>query len=1857
MHVDMGGQKTLDNKKVIDTIKNAISVETHYDVNNLQENQSFESMGLESVVMVSIINRLEEVFGTLPKTLFFEYSTIKELSEYLFSEYNVDEKFNDYTESIYAEDKTVDFKTPDMKTEPNHFSNIEDVTLEMSKYDDSEHNSDDIAIIGIHGRFPMADNLNEFWDNLSHGKDCISEIPDSLIEKNNLFGSLSEGKWGGFIKGIDEFDPLFFNISNREAEMLDPQERLFLEEVYHTLEDAGYHRKRLKDSKVGVYAGAMWNQYQLYGSDRGNAESFISSLANRVSYFFDFHGPSIGIDTMCSSSLTSVYLACMNLKNKDIDYAIAGGVNIDVHPSKHLYLSKLGFASKDGRCRSFGEGGTGYVPGDGVGAIMLKRLSDAVKDGDRIYAVIKSIEINHSGKSTGYSAPNPKSQTELIEKTFSKTDVNPADVGYMEMHGTGTALGDPIEIRAATKFFSKYIKDNKICPIGSVKSNIGHLEAAAGFSQIAKVLLQFKYSKLVPSIHSSTLNKNIDFEKTPFYVQQTLCDWSEKYKYIDGKREATPKIATISSFGAGGSNAFMILQEWKSETNITENFDDDVLILFSSKTEESLKNKISDMIDFLNVEKENLQHKVNINSPEILDHIKKYISGTKHVSESLIGKNDSINDFDISNSEILEYIQNKYEIKLEYNMPDEDISLMELSENLVGIISTLKEKQQLRNEKMFLNNLSYTLQVGREHLNVRTSVIGNSLQDIINKLSYILSNYKIGSEIVSLNSKILNTEVTEKYDIELIENLMLRKRLIKLSSLWLKGVDIPWEKMYENKKRSIVSIPSYPFEKEHCWIENKQTFKSNFKAVDLIKHYDNVAGKSDIYNDLKYNLNNHEIERIVYNEKESIITYKLSKSSYDDLLTLINESLKYQLKNDLDIKVKSINIISDIPKNGYLNLKLGKTIEVYVANKNNNLCAELILEFSNENITLSDNLFYDVKYEKIENYELNENLEKNCLIAYSNNSRRIANILKKHLKNSIICELNTDKISDEFDSLEELKDVESIYYLSALNDALLLPEDFEEFKINQSKCISALFKLLKPISNLNKRIKLKIFTNNTSSVGADKNCIQPSSATLIGFARGISKELKNFDSEIIDVDLFENTENIIENDLKIACYGIKNINEYFIRNGMIYQQTLSPTTISGVNTHDSFKENGVYVLIGGNGTVGRILTEYLSKNYNAQIIWIGRRKINKEIKEIIERVNNQSGILSYYSLDISSEKDTMSVFEKIKRERGNIDVIVHCAMDFKPIRFSNLTNQKIEDGISAKVYGGYVISKVVEKFKPNMLLMFSSAEAFTSTTGWSVYSAACGFKDSIGKYINLHTDTKSIVINWGFWQLPNDDDNKMFIKKGIYPIDPKTGMNALELILNSGKQQIVAMNVSEKVLNLMKVVKSKQESYSVPENIKDNQFTEATNVNLNYSAEELKFKLENEIKKIISETLKINISKIKSDNDLSNYGIDSIVVGDIHSKIEKFLGYSVPATMLLENETLNGVVEYLAVNLPQKNQTSTDIASAENSSESKLNIISTVEFKNIEAYLENYGKLYHSGNLQLNIKNPPISPDELFEKARENFVHFTTSVNDTTVEGFMVGKGKPLLMISPIGLTAPIWKYQFLNLYKNNLVVVIHQPGYGLSEKVKKSNNKEVSDLIIATLNQLTINKDVTILGSCFGSIVSAHLAKNYPDVISKVCFIGGFYDGSDLPAIDMENMKLDDLKKMTSEISGSIGKDFDVIIENLKDLSTKKTEEFKNCKELLLNSQCANSLICLRYLNEMKNLSTVNWLSKLDQPVLCIYGDLDTVIPTIRSYEISKLTKNSSIAEVKGAGHYPYLTHSKEFNKILSKFIKNQEK
>ncbi|MFI5685499.1 SDR family NAD(P)-dependent oxidoreductase [Streptomyces sp. NPDC051636] len=424
----------------------------------------------------------------------------------------------------------------------------------------------DIAIIGVSGRYPEAADLDEFWKNLRSGRDCVREVPADRWN-HSRYAEAGAGGWGGFLDDIDRFDPLFFQISLLEADHLDPQERLFLQCAHHTLEDAGYTGDRLSHggAKVGVFVGVMYQEYQLFGAqaqERGEPAALwgsASTVANRVSYFYDFHGPSMAVDTMCSSSLTAIHLACEAIRGGSCDTALAGGVNLTPHPNKHLVLGQRKFLSSDGRCRSFGEGGDGYVPGEGVGAVLLKPLERAVADGDRILGVIKGTAVNHGGRTSGYSVPTPVAQGEVIADALASAGVDPRTLSYLEAHGTGTSLGDPIEVSGLERAFRRAGGAPEHLAIGSVKSNIGHLESAAGIAGITKVLLQLRHGELVPSLHSATLNPHIDFDRTPLRVQRTLEPW--RRPVLEGR--TLPRVAGVSSFGGGGSNAHVVIAEYQ----------------------------------------------------------------------------------------------------------------------------------------------------------------------------------------------------------------------------------------------------------------------------------------------------------------------------------------------------------------------------------------------------------------------------------------------------------------------------------------------------------------------------------------------------------------------------------------------------------------------------------------------------------------------------------------------------------------------------------------------------------------------------------------------------------------------------------------------------------------------------------------------------------------------------------------------------------------------------------------------------------------------------------------------------------------------------------------------------------------------------------------------------------------------------------------------------------------------------------------------------------------------------------------------------------------------------------------------
>ncbi|WP_168206253.1 non-ribosomal peptide synthetase [Labrenzia sp. PHM005] len=547
--------------------------------------EPLEYYGFDSHMVMELTAVLEKEFGTLSKTLFFEHQTLGAVLDH-------------FIEAHGPSLTTVVRKGRGAAGTPAS------VDAAAKPRTEPKTGGLDIAVIGLAGRYPQAYDIAGFWDNLRNGRDGITEVPADRWKWQDYFSTDRSridahfSKWGGFIDDVAAFDPLFFNISPGMAEAMDPQERLFLEHAWTAMEDAGYRPGDLQaqsvdedglPGQVGVYAGVMYGEYQLLGlqgslaGEPMSTASYYAGVANRVSYALNLHGPSMAVDTMCSSSLTAIHLACADLALGRVRMAFAGGVNLNLHPNKYSLLSKGQFISSNGRCQSFGSEGDGYVPAEGVGVVLLKRLADAEADGDHIYGVIKGSALNHGGRANGYTVPNPEAQHHVIARALREAGVDPRAIGYVEAHGTGTKLGDPIEIKGLNDGYGPVLEGP--CWIGSAKSNIGHGEAVSGLAGLTKVLLQLKAGEIAPSLHAETLNPNIDFAATPFRVNTSLRTWDAPVH--EGK--TLPRVSAVSSFGAGGSNAHLVVEEHCPPPSVEPYSYGPVLITLSAKAEDRLK--------------------------------------------------------------------------------------------------------------------------------------------------------------------------------------------------------------------------------------------------------------------------------------------------------------------------------------------------------------------------------------------------------------------------------------------------------------------------------------------------------------------------------------------------------------------------------------------------------------------------------------------------------------------------------------------------------------------------------------------------------------------------------------------------------------------------------------------------------------------------------------------------------------------------------------------------------------------------------------------------------------------------------------------------------------------------------------------------------------------------------------------------------------------------------------------------------------------------------------------------------------------------------------------------------------------
>ncbi|MFI7435551.1 beta-ketoacyl synthase N-terminal-like domain-containing protein [Micromonospora haikouensis] len=733
-----------------------------FAVDELRPDVPTDRYGLTSAQIVDLNARLAELTGPgLPPTLFFRNATLGGVADDLSrlpGPWSTEPER--HAPTLAAESEPV--PVPASASPPTAAIGPAGVSGPTAELAPADADSRAIAVIGLAGRYPDAPNLDTFWRNLRDGHDAVRQVP---ADRGHPTWA-AERMWGGFLDDVAHFDPGLFGITPRDASRMDPQERLFLECVWEALEDAGHPRSRLRDrhgGRVGVFAGSMYNEYPFFGVERTlrgeptDAGSAIGGIANRVSFHLDLVGPSLTVDTLCSSSLVAIDLAVRALRHGECEVAIAGAVNLSLHPNKFIQQERMKLTASGRRCRSFGAGGDGFVPSEGVGVVVLKPLSRALADGDPVHGVIRGTATLHMGRTSGWIVPNPTRQGELVRAALADAGTPATSIGYVEAHGAGTALGDPVEIEGLLHAYGDLGLAPGAVPIGAVKSNIGHVEAAAGIAGLTKVLLQMRHRTLVPSLHADPLNDRIDWNTVPFRVQRTAEPWPEP-------AAGGPRRAGVSSFGAGGMIAHLVVEEPPAPPARQPAPPGPQVVVLSA----------ADRSRLAECEKRLLRHLEDDagSRPEpgarVLAALRDLAAGAAPAGLDLPA----------------------------------GASPAEVAAALL--------RADHATDATALADLAYTTQLGREPLRERVAFVVDDLVELRRELRARVDGS--GDRAFSGTAGRGGSEPVTP------AGAAGREQLADLARRWVDGTDVDWRALHEPGTRRLVPLPSYPFARVRCWL-------------------------------------------------------------------------------------------------------------------------------------------------------------------------------------------------------------------------------------------------------------------------------------------------------------------------------------------------------------------------------------------------------------------------------------------------------------------------------------------------------------------------------------------------------------------------------------------------------------------------------------------------------------------------------------------------------------------------------------------------------------------------------------------------------------------------------------------------------------------------------------------------------------------------------------------------------------------------------------------------------------------------------------------------------------------------------
>ena len=1519
----------------------ALKSSPRLDLSGLTDNQSFKSIDLRKLLLAegpsaekqilrlgleTMVQWVESgaVFPVVSRV--YPFSKISEAMAYVASGAHIGKVVISHNQSEMTDHEEVlkqnlvrqKMSAPEYSIDlhPSNPVQIPEVgPLARSRHITTAERSMDIAIIGMAARLPGADNTDEFWENLKAGKSGVVEIgterwnPASYYHPDPAMQGKSYSKWMGALKDIDKFDPLFFNISPREAELMDPQQRLFLQESWKAIEDAGYTPADLWAQKCGVFIGAATGDYNT-GAEQdahtlmGRSTSILSA---RISYLLNLKGPCLTIDTACSSSLVAIAQACDSLVNGHSNLALAGGVTVLTTPDMHIMTSKAGMLSEDGQCHTFDQKANGFVPAEGVGVLVMKPLLEAEQAGDRIYGVIKGWNVNQDGATNGITAPSKDAQVALEKGVYDRFDIHPQTISYVEAHGTGTKLGDPIEVRALRESFEAFTQRKGYCGLGSVKSNIGHALAAAGVSGVVKVLLGLRHQQLPPTLNFKELNEHIDLDESPFYVNTELKPWITDAGQL--------RRAAVSSFGFSGTNAHLVIEEYLQKDSIYQS-GNPAIILLSAQNAERLKQQAANLIDYLDVHKDldlyDVAYTLQIgrkpmeerlafvadNIDELRARLRRFRDGAM---EGLFRSN--INE----DRPVLSLNGGAGQAYLNYAVQHKELeSLAQLWVQGVSIDWRLLYDDSNHPNKVSLPTYPFARdrywldQTGST--NVSDSI--GKLHPLVHRNESDLESQKFESTFTGKERFLAEHQINREKILPGVAYLELareagyrssRRPITGMSDVrWLNPIKVDGRsrqiqiRIQESNEWMEYQIFSEQSGEEVLHSEGRLTSKGvhppliDLKAVQG-RLADQLSGAEcyEIFRERGLDLGAgfQGIKTLYYSETEALSSiqlpiekeFVLQPGILDSALqTCIGLSLGQPVVGlNIPFSIGQVHIYGDLDRDTWCYARKNRdnpdqklsSFDVYLLSG----AGEVLLGFEDFVALPVDGIqksstgpslhLYGNQWKKAAYSTPLKSAGHQCVVL-AGGSKQLAEKLAEMTGREVI-PINEVSETDFFARTQTL--VQSKIALKEEVHLLLL--------YGHANYVTHGF-----ISGLFKTAQLEHYRFEGKTVGVNDLSME-ASGTLADIIRN-----EGFGSGEVRYVQGEREVRAIRklSEERVQAFGIK--------------------------------EEGVYLITGGAGGLGQLFAAHLAERHVGKVILTGRKEESGLATAELEALQ-----AVYYSCDIADEDAVKGLVEKVMKENGRLDGIFHSAGVLRDGLIVNQTKATSVEVLAPKIMGARNLDEITKDLDLDFIVYFSSLAGVLGNMGQAAYASANAWLDNHASYRNdLVAQGKrkgnTISFNWPLWAaagMSMDAETEKFVSQqwGMAGLPADRGLQVMNLFLGQKLSQVIvtygeATQISARLLGP----------------VATGSFFEAEHRGSQRA--ELQPLIEQRIRELAAQILKLEDQKISLDKQFGAYGFDSILLTKLVNELNAHYSIDLLPTVFYNYPSIRALSGFLAADYP-----------------------------------------------------------------------------------------------------------------------------------------------------------------------------------------------------------------------------------------------------------------------------------------------------------------------------------------------------